>query len=95
VLKALTKHYLSKSSEHCDGRDICNIEIMLWVYSQTENKRLLDEAVRAYEKYNQRCANDDTTMANMLSGKRATEHGVTYNETAKLGTRWTAMKPAI
>ena len=85
VLKALTKHYLSKSSEHCDGRDICNIEIMLWVYSKTGNKRLLNEAVRAYEKYNQRCANDDITLANMLTGKRASEHGVTYNEIAKLG----------
>ena len=85
VLKALTKHYLSKSSEHCNGRDICNIEIMLWVYSKTGGKRLLNEAERAYDKYNQQCDNDDTTMANMLSGKRASEHGVTYNEIAKLG----------
>ena len=85
VLKALTKHYLSKSSEHCNDRDICNIEIMLWVYGKTGEQRLLNEARRAYDKYNQRCAKDDTTMANMLSSKRATEHGVTYNEIAKLG----------
>ena len=85
VLKALTKHYIQEDLKHCGGRDICNIEIMLWVYSKTGNKRLLDQAERAYAKYNKLCANDDTSMANMLSGKKATEHGVTYNEIGKLG----------
>ena len=86
VIKALTRHYLSNtSSPHSSGRDVCNVEAMLWTYAHTGNKRLLRCAVRAYEEYNRRFPDDDMTMQNMLSSKKSGEHGVTYNEIGKLG----------
>jgi DUF1680 family protein len=85
VLSALTKHYLSNTTPHAEERNICNVENILWVYGKTGNKRLLDCAINAYDKYNLLEHKNETTLKNMLSGKRPTIHGVTYNETAKLG----------
>ena len=96
IITALKRHYLCDSSEHCLGRDVCNIEIMLWLYEKTQDKRLLDRALGAFEKYNRITAESgkaepcqlsggaDTTLAGMLSSKPGQSHGVTYNEICKL-----------
>jgi len=85
IVKALAKHYLTNSCSHSMHRNVCNVEIILWVYSITGDKRLLKHAVEAYEQYNSICSEMDTTLRNMRSKGKATEHGVTYNEIAKLG----------
>ena len=96
IVKALRDHYLSGTSPHCYHRDICNVEIMLWVYERTKDKRLLKMAVKAYEEYNRATEEPgpdvhplngrvDTTVKGMLSGRRGFSHGVTYNEICKLG----------
>ncbi len=97
IISALKRHYLSDSSEHCRGRDVCNVEIMLWLYDKTQDKRLLNRAGKAYVQYNRitaaagrasqgaLSAGLDTTVQGMLSPTRGRSHGVTYNEIAKLG----------
>jgi hypothetical protein len=94
IIPALTRHYQSNTSAHCgsknvvqlpDARDVCNVETILWLYGKTGNRFLLDHAIQAYETYNRLLPDDDTTLNNLLSDKRATEHGVTYNEIGKLG----------
>ncbi len=85
IVRALTRHYLSDTSDHHNSRDICNIEVMLWLYGKTGDKRILHHAIFAYEKFNRMLPDNDASVASMLSPRRATEHGVTYNETAKLG----------
>ena len=85
VVQAVARHYLSGTSPHSKGRDVTNIETMLWAYDRTGDPRLLDLAVRAFTDYNQGSPEPDTSLAELLSDKRATIHGVTYNEIGKLG----------
>jgi len=85
ITEALRKHYLGGTCSHALHRNVCNVEVMAWVHSVTGDERLLDRAIEAYERYNRICPEMDTTLKNMASAKRATEHGVTYNEIAKLG----------
>jgi len=84
-LNALARHYLSGTSPHWDGREVCNAEIMFWLYEKTGNKQLLDAALTAYSEFNRRFPKHDATVKNMLSGKKATEHAITYLEMSKLG----------
>jgi hypothetical protein len=85
ILQALSDHYVNSPYPHSNGRDVCNVEPMLWVYERTADQRLLKSAIASYQEYNLRSPEDDTSMFNLSSDKRATEHGVTYNEIAKLG----------
>jgi len=85
VVRALARHYLSDTSDHSEDRDVCNVEIMCWAYEKTGDRRLLERALKAYGDYNRNSPEADTSLQTMLSRKRPTEHGVTYNEIAKLG----------
>lgn len=85
IVDAMAAHYLSGTCEHYWGREICNIEAVLWIYERTGDERLLQHAVEAYEKFNAHFAKSEMTVENMLSEARGTEHGVSYNEIAKLG----------
>jgi hypothetical protein len=85
ILPALTRHYLSNTAPHSDGRDVCNVEILCWLYGQTGNRRVLRHAVRAFEEFNRLNPKSDCAVVNQLSSRRPTEHGVTYNEMGKLG----------
>jgi hypothetical protein len=85
IIQALRKHYLSGSRSHTDGREVCNVETILWTYEMSGDDELLRHALDAYEGYNCKHQGADMTLDVMLSEKRATAHGVTYNEIAKLG----------
>lgn len=99
VPAALVKHYLTNTNPHTGlkdpsevaltglngSRDVVNVEAMLWAYQKTGDKRMLDMAVKSYEGYNERYSSDDTALETMLSDKKITVHGVTFNEQAKLG----------
>ena len=46
----MEKYYLNyDAAEIGDGRNICNIEGMLWTYAKTGNPELIELAVEAYE----------------------------------------------
>lgn len=85
VLSALTHHYLSGTSPHSEMREVCNVETILWTYGKTGAPRLLEHAAQAYDEFNRRFPQSDATLKNMLSGRKSTGHGVTFNEMAKLG----------
>ncbi len=90
ILRALEKHYLADAA--CDlepytgdkYRNIQNVEILLWLYGKTGNRRLLEIAESCYASYNAAHSEDccDTVA---LSDKKPYAHGVSYNEYSKLG----------
>lgn len=84
ILDAITNHYLNKEIDYSNARDILNIEIMLLVYLKKHNEKLLDLAIKNYEKYNLNCQNDLCEKV-QLSNKKPYAHGVSYNEYSKLG----------
>jgi DUF1680 family protein len=64
---------------------VCNVEALLWTYEKTGKKWLLEMAEKAYVGYDRKQPDKDASMTMLLSNKRATEHGVTFCETSKLG----------
>jgi DUF1680 family protein len=85
VTQAVRRHYLSETDPHSNGRDITNVETMLWAFDRTGDERLLELAQRAFIEYNLVKPLPDTSLAELLSDKRASVHGVTFNEIGKLG----------
>lgn len=85
VLPALKAHYLSGTSPHSGMREVCNLEEILWTYERTGDTKLLEHAKDAYKAFNRLYGTDDASLSGMLSGRKSTEHGVTFQETAKLG----------
>lgn len=85
IVPALANHYLSGTATHTFWRNVCNIEPILWTYEKTGDPRLLEQAIDSYEGYNKNYPDADCALENLLSDRPATEHGVTFNETAKLG----------
>lgn len=85
VVPALTAHYLSDSSPHNTHRDVCNVEIMCWVFHQTGNQALLERAVKAWESYLASGRDEGLTEAALAADKPSDVHGVTYCETVKQG----------
>jgi len=85
VIKRLVRHYLADAYNYGAGadRDICNIETELWLYKVTGDKRLLRKALAEYRRFNAGPV-QDTSIAEMLSDKAPSIHGVTFNEQAKL-----------
>lgn len=83
-LDAVCRHYLEGNWGHGTGRDVINVEIMLWAYLESGEKRLLELAEKAFADYNAQCRDDNCAKAQM-SNKKAYAHGVTYNEYGKLG----------
>ena len=75
----------SGTYDHSRGRDICNLETMLWSYSVTGNRKLLALAERDFRKFNRVEKKLDASVSGLLSNRKSTEHGVTFNEMAKLG----------
>lgn len=85
IPRAIAKHYHAPGCDHSFARDVINVESMLWAYHKTGDKRLLKKAIIAFEGHNRVHPDADASLKSLLSDKRATEHGVTYNEIAKLG----------
>ena len=84
ILRALEKHYVGDSAEYSCGRNVLNVEILLWLYSKTGKEVLLKLAEDYYQKYNEICK-DDLCDSVALSDMKPYAHGVSYNEYSKLG----------
>ncbi|MBP7829923.1 MAG: glycoside hydrolase family 127 protein [Kiritimatiellae bacterium] len=84
VLRKLTRHYLSSTEAFHVWRNVCNVEIMLWVYGRTGNPRLLDLARKTLAGFNRRHPSAAAGLRNMLSRAPARDHGVNYCEISKL-----------
>lgn len=85
IVRALMRHYLSGTARHDTSRNVCNIEIMAWLFERTGDPRIKQLAVDAYRAYQRKEAKHGSTIANMLSDAPATDHGPRYMELFKLG----------
>jgi uncharacterized protein len=83
---AIKRHYLAGDYAYTGGRDVINIESILWTYGYTGDPALLRLAEESYQKFNDRERSSEVSDTSFLKDSPANEeHGVTYNETAKLG----------
>ncbi len=85
TLNRLVKHYLSETAPHDQTRNVCNVEIMAWLYERTGDERLRDLALKSYRSYQRKAGRSNATITKMLSDERAGDHGPTYMELFKLG----------
>ncbi|MCB1069293.1 MAG: glycoside hydrolase family 127 protein [Kiritimatiellae bacterium] len=84
ILNKLRRHYVSGAGDYSLGRNVLNVEIMVWLYHETGDAKLLDLALQQYGAYQARYPEHDTTVDRMLSDQSPRDHGVNYNEHAKL-----------
>ncbi len=83
-LDALSRHY--RSTPHPMGwdRDVTGVEILLNLYQENHQADLLALAEELYARFNRQWPEHDCATQTLLSDKKQTEHGVTFNEEAKL-----------
>jgi len=87
VLNALLNFYqkIGRTFLYRHIREVGHIEIILWLYQKTGDKSLLSHAIKIYDEGNKLNRNRSASAEQFLSDKQVREHGVTYNEAAKLG----------
>jgi uncharacterized protein len=83
-LDALISHY--RSTPHPMGwdRDVTGVEILLYLYQESGQADLLQLAESLYQQFNEKWPEHDASLKTLLSDKPQSEHGVTFNEEAKL-----------
>ncbi len=83
-LDALIRHY--RSTPHPMGwdRDVTGVEILLTLYQESGQTDQLEMAEALYARFNEQWPDHDPALPTLLSEKKLTEHGVTFNEEAKL-----------
>lgn len=84
IINAIKRHYLGHHCDYSYFRDVFNVEIMLWIYEETNDNSLLNLAENSYIDYNANCLNDVCDKI-AVSDKKPYAHGVTYCEYSKLG----------
>jgi len=78
MCEALRQHYLSYSIEELrKGRNVVNVEGMLWTYGKTGDPKLLERAEKI-------CLGGPMGIGRCMLPSRDIDHGVTYMEEAKL-----------
>lgn len=82
-IKKMYEHYKNDSFDYSSGRDIVNIETMFRLAEIYNDSELYSKACGFFEKFNH--AQEQSNVPGMLSDDIPHEHGVTYNEHAKLG----------
>ena len=88
ALEALRKHYLNDKADYGKPvRNITNVEDILWVYSRTGDKRLLDLANNAWREYltvtTPGADGGDFPPLRVFAATPIDAHGVSYAEIAK------------
>jgi len=82
IAEALARHYKAKPANYGRGyRDCANVETMVRLYGESGDPAMLEKAKQTYSAFNQ--TNAATNLAHLSDDKPCTEHGVTFNETAK------------
>jgi uncharacterized protein len=82
IVEALHRHFLTRPENFGAGRDVCNVEPILWTYAHTADPRLLKLAQQTYTNFNK--TKPHSGLAALLGDSIIIEHGVTFNETAKI-----------
>jgi hypothetical protein len=92
VAAAIRRHYLADENRviyGTSGRDVTNVEGMLWVYGQTGDRRMLAMAEKAWSEFLRSVPPGDIESGDLhpdrvFADAPITSHGVTYVEKAKL-----------
>lgn len=84
-LEAIARHYKTHTSGYTMFREVVNTETMLNTAAWLGDEELREMAFSAYETFNRESADNDSSVPALLSEKNPYQHGVTYNEQAKLG----------
>lgn len=84
IVPALEKHYLSDTATHSGHRDVCNVEIMCWLFQVTGNKAILTRAIKAYTEHLASEHEQDLKPKALARDVPATDHGVTFCESVKI-----------
>jgi hypothetical protein len=83
-LDALIRHYRALPHPMGWDRDVTGVEILLNLYQESGQADLLELAENLYARFNQQWPSNDPAIPALLSEKKLSEHGVTFNEEAKL-----------
>ncbi|MBP5274464.1 MAG: glycoside hydrolase family 127 protein [Abditibacteriota bacterium] len=81
-VRKLADFFLTDTADYSEYRAICCLEIMLWLYEKTGDRRLLNKAEKAYDMFQTR--GYDSSIAKMQSDIPSHEHGVSHNEMCKM-----------
>lgn len=84
-IKALVQHYQSMPHPMKSDRDVTGVEILVALFAETGDPSLLKQAETLFQQFNQKFPDHDTSIEGLTSDRVSTEHGVTFNEIAKLG----------
>ncbi len=83
-LDALMRHYRAMPHPIGWDRDVTGVEILLALYQESGEPDLLEMAETLYAQFNAQWPEHDCAVHTLVSDKALTEHGVTFNEEAKL-----------
>jgi hypothetical protein len=81
---ALIRHYHALPHPMGWHRDVTAVEILLDLYADSGQAGLLALAESLYSQFNAQWPEHDCALNTLLSDRPPTEHGVTFNEEAKL-----------
>ncbi len=81
---ALIRHYRSTAHPMGWDRDVTGVEILVNLYQASGQTDLLDMAEQLYARFNELWPEHDCAINTLLSEKKLSEHGVTFNEIVKL-----------
>ena len=83
-LNALARHYRSTPHPMSWDRDVTGVEALVYLYQQTGDLAFLEQAEDLYARFNTKFPEHDCSLQTLSSDKKSSEHGVTFNEIAKL-----------
>ena len=83
-LNALVRHYQSTPHPMDWDRDVTGVESLVYLYRQTGDAAFLEQAEDLYRRFNAKFPGHDCSLQTLKSDKKISEHGVTFNEIAKL-----------
>ena len=83
-LDALARHYKAMPHPMAWDRDVTGVEILVYLYQQTNDSTFLEDAEDLYRRFNEKFPDHDCSLQTLISNKKITIHGVSFNEITKL-----------
>ena len=95
ILDKLLNHYKSREINVRSLREICNLEILLFLFEETDDPEILEIAKKKYAEFEELYYKNslvkeedlcyyDVTEEHLFSKKKSKMHGVSYNEIGKI-----------
>ncbi len=87
IITMMVKHYLSfTAKDFADDLELANVEEICWLYGHTQDQRLINMAMQAYDLFKSDLNYRNRAGADMVfsSDKAPNHHGVVYLELVKI-----------